>query len=266
MVKEKKLDKPRYLEKVTESQGTRPLLCVHGLNQQPSALKPLLRDLETFGFVAYLLHLPGHRDATLSVETLAPDDFSNALLESSVYLLEHYGSPPLFVGYSFGGLLGVLHADQIQFYKMILLAPALCLRIYTHLLRPTLPFVEKVWSVSLLDSNMEKKYRYHPNGVPRELYQSFFDLYSQLQKKDKSYLKEIDGIVFSHPNDELVSYSSISSWLRIHTNWSMIALNNSKAAFRAYNHLCFDEQTLGEAVYIKLLGDINRFLDDFKNS
>lgn len=260
------MNKPDCLEKISAMQGARPLLCVHGLNQQPSALKPLLRDLELSGYESYLLHLPGHRDSKLNNETLSSHDFSNALLEANAYLLELYGKPPLFVGYSFGGLLGVLHADQTAFYKMILLAPALRLRFYTHLLRPILPFVKKVRSVTLADSSLEKKYRFHQNGVPREIYQSFFNLYSLFQKKEKSYLHNKEGLVFSHPNDELVSFTSLSSWVTSHTNWSRVSLDNSHAVFNSYNHLCFDKQTLGEAAYERLLADMSRFLVEAKGS
>jgi len=261
-VEVKTLIRPNYLEKISDVQGNSSLLCVHGLNQNPSCLRPLLRDIEPFGYEAYLLHLPGHRDLYSSYEPLLPHFFSTALLDASAHLLERYGKPPLFVGYSFGGLLGVLNADQILFSKMILLAPALRLRFYAHLLRPTLPFVKKIKSVSLHDSRLEQKYRFYQNGVPSEIYKSFFCFYSQLHKKDKSYLRKTKGLVFSHPNDELVSFSSLNSWVRNYTDWSRLTLNNSQAEFCAYNHLCFDKQTLGERSYNKLISDIYEFICD----
>ena len=250
--------KPSYLEEISNSSGGDALLCTHGLNQRPEALKPLLKDLEKMGFKAYLMYLPGHDGDENPQKWTAQYYFEN-YEKAYKFIYDKHQSLPYFIGYSFGGLIGVHHFDQFPFKKMVLLAPDLQLRSYTLLLRYALPFLKHVRSVSLGSREYEARYRYHVNGVPREIYQSFFGIYAELMAKDKSYLKESKALVLSHSADELVSYSKLQTWVETHTDWSMERLDNRNAEFKRYCHLCFDPVTLGAVSYASLLTRIRQF-------
>ncbi|MEM7647300.1 MAG: alpha/beta fold hydrolase, partial [Pseudomonadota bacterium] len=161
--------KPEHLEQLKPgNEEGRPLLCLHGLNQQPNALKYLLNDLRELGLNPYLLHLPGHRLGE-SCSGLKPKTYQKAHSDAYNYLTDKYGKAPYFLGYSFGGLIGIRYFEKMPFKKMVLMAPALQLRRYTFLLQPALPFISRVTSYSLGDSEYEKKYRFHRDGVPREV-------------------------------------------------------------------------------------------------
>ena len=94
------------------------------------------------GFKVYLQHLPGHAGEK-SFSHLKAQHYFDAHKESYSYLKKKYQREVYFLGYSFGGLIGVDQFDDCPFEKMILLAPALKLHGYTLLLKPLLPFVKK---------------------------------------------------------------------------------------------------------------------------
>lgn len=256
-----KLNKPYNLEEINcEVDGRgRALLCLHGLNQRPQALVPLLQDLNKIGFRPYLMHLPGH-DGKESYKDLSMQKYKESYLQVYNYLTEISGEPPLFIGYSFGGLIGTSFFELCPYDRMVLLAPALQLRSYTLLLQPILPFLSRVSSVSFGDYRYEKRYRYHSKGVPREVYQCFFKIYRHLLFSDKSCLTHSDARVFSHPYDELISYPRLKRWIRNNTDWSFSSIDNSGAEFKMFNHLCFDRTTLGDHSYEALIDEISQYL------
>lgn len=255
------LKQPTYLERINDQERRQPLLCLHGLNQQPNALKPLSKKMEQFGYSPYLLHLPGHRfrngDFNLDSQT-----FLQAYKGAYDYLCHHYNKAPVFLGYSFGGLIGVHYSDLCAYEKMILLAPALEMRTYAFMIKMGLPFLNRIYSMPIGTREQEKRYRYHQKGVPSSIYRSFFSIYSENQKKDKDYLKATKAIVFCHPYDELVSYKKLKRWVASNTSWKFETVDNRMASFSKYNHLCFDLETLGESSYQDLLSKIQNFMQD----
>ncbi|MCJ8276228.1 MAG: alpha/beta fold hydrolase, partial [Bdellovibrionales bacterium] len=104
-------EKPYFLEEVTKT-GDKTLLCVHGLNQNANALKPLLKDLGQLGMRVFLLHLPGH---AINKRLASRESVSQSYKESYQYIYDQYGQVDSFVGYSFGGLNGTAHLDQYPF-------------------------------------------------------------------------------------------------------------------------------------------------------
>jgi alpha-beta hydrolase superfamily lysophospholipase len=241
------------------------LLCIHGLNQNPESFKPLLLDLVRQGISCHLLHLPGHlnddklnKRVTKDMIFEAYENAYNAVRD----MAEADGVPYSFLGYSFGGLIGTSRLEDYQFNKVILLAPAIKLRPFTHGLRPFLPMLSRVVSVPLGNRRMEERYRFHHRGVPRAVYKTFFEIYDQYQfrRKNKKYLKSVDGLVFVHPRDELVSYRRLRRWLRKHSNWELKQLSNRQADFGRFKHLIIDETTLGKENYKFLLTEAVNFL------
>lgn len=252
--------KPFFLEELPSEGGeSKVLLCMHGLNQKPGALKTLLMDIAKMGFKTYLLHLPGHAGES-DFSDLKAQDYFEAHRRAYDYIKNKHDKPIYFLGYSFGGLIGVHHFDQCPFEKMILIAPALKLHGYTSLIKPFLPHLNRIVSVRLGHPEFEAKYRYHEKGVPAEVYTSFFSIYSSNKFKDKTLAKQAPALVMVHPRDELVSYRKLKSWVSRKTNWKFLSLNNKGAEFRRYNHLCVDPTTLGHASYDNLLQEIKSFL------
>lgn len=256
------LNKPFFLEEICKTESAEKiLLCTHGLNQKPQALKPLLQDLKQWGFKSYLMHLPGH-DGTENYHQLTSQNYFDSYKHAYDWIYQRHQRLPYFLGYSFGGLIGVHNYDQFPFEKMILLAPALQLHTYAMLLRPALPYLNKVKSISFGSSKFEELYRYHSQGVPRQVYQSFFSIYMDNLNKDKKYLQGSQGLVLTHPYDELISFKKLNRWVSENTNWTIKSINNHGAEFKRYNHLCFDQATLGVQSYRSLLQEIEGFLNE----
>lgn len=255
------INKPSFLEKLPGSSGgEKVLLCAHGLNQKPEALKPLLSDLASSGFETYLHHLPGHHNFDYH-KKLTAEKYIEDHEKSYQYLKDKFKKPIYFLGYSFGGLIGVHQFKSSPFKKMILLAPALRMRPYTLLLQPLLPFLNHVVSIQMGDDEFEKKYRYHSQGVPADIYKSFFNIYHSQKLKEKNESSESEALIFIHPSDELVNYKALKKYVASQSQWQLKELDNQAARFKRYNHLCFDEDTLGASSYQNLIKEIKNFLN-----
>lgn len=234
------------------------VLCVHGLNQNPQSLKPLLEDLASKGIRGFLLHLPGHLSAEENHSYVDKQTVLSVYQEAYQSIKQSYDEPLNFIGYSFGGLIGTMMLEHCPYDKVSLLAPALKLRPYTHGVRPLLPYLSRIFSVPLGSEKHEKLYRFHHKGVPREVYKSFFDIYDEFSKK--SFSKSLTkGIVFSHPKDELISYKGLQNWIAENTSWNFHSLSNRGADFGRYRHLVFDRTTLGPSSYTQLLDQLSAF-------
>jgi esterase/lipase len=235
-----------------------PILCIHGLNQQPMALRPLLLDLEKQDNKAYLLVLPGHEVA--DQRPMDRESHEQSIINAHNYIVNKHGQTPNLLGYSYGGLLGAYFASELKFNKLVFLAPALKLRSYTLAIQPFLKILPKVPSIPLGNTQLETYYRFHTRGVPSQIYQSFFYFYTRMIEADKTYLKDYSALVYAHPKDELIDSLGLEAWVKKHTQWSFTQLDNSKAQFTRYNHLCFDSRTLGESVYNRMLSQIQAHL------
>ena len=167
-----------------------------------------------------------------------------------------------FFGYSFGGLIGTAMLSRCPFDKIVLLAPAIKIRIFTHALRPLLPYISRIISIPLGNSELEKHYRFHLKGTPKEVYESFFEIYQEFnQIEAKSFNQNnTKGIVFSHPKDELIAHKQLKKWVKEKTNWQFHTLSNKGAQFKRFKHLVFDPRTLGRKNYQKLLSTIHNHL------
>ena len=241
------------------------LLVVHGLNQNPESFKPLLVDLSKRGITCHLLHLPGHLNDDVLNQSVTKEMILKAYIKAyqKVQSMAEVDDVPFgFLGYSFGGLIGTSQLNSYHFNKVLLLAPALKLRPFTHGLRPLLPVLSRVFSVPLGNRKMEERYRFHHRGVPRAVYKTFFQIYDsfQFQRRKKEILSKVEGMVFVHPRDELVSYWRLRRWLKKHSNWQLKRLSNSKGEFNRYRHLVFDETTLGKESYQSLVDEAVQFL------
>lgn len=256
------MQKKPYLIEEIQSQGETKarLLCLHGLNQNPKALKSFLSDLSASGVQSFLIHLPGHHqhsdDSTVSIESI-----NQSYREAYKDLNKQYGNIDYFLGYSYGGLIGCSLAHEISYKKRLLLAPALRIKGYTHALKLLLPFMRRIQSIPLGDPALERHYRFHGKGVPQEIYKSFFEHYRQFHLNPQDKKIDVATLVYCHPKDELISYNGLKRWVAKRESFEFRTLENSKADFKKYNHLCFDQRTLGNDQYQKLVQETLQFFN-----
>ena len=235
---------------------TKSPFAVHGLNQNPRSFHQYLKDLARHGIRSYLLHLPGHR-AEKSISSNLAEDVLRSYDQAYQWILDKEGRLDFFIGYSFGGLIGTYQLPYKPIEKLLLIAPALSLRPYTLAIQPILPFVSKVYSIPL-GGKKDDFYRFHQNGVPVEVYRSFFEIYRN--NKVANLPSNSQALVFAHPKDELVSYRGLKKWTEHFSNWELKTLDNRAASFKKFNHLCLDEQTLGLDSYQSLVDQSLAFL------
>lgn len=249
---------PFYLQELNSRGSLSPILMAHGLNQNPESLQPIADKFARAGHPVYLFHIPGHARSTEHTQIDA-SYVIDAFSESYRFVRRESKQKPLFFGYSYGGLLGVLSSLDCEFQGLALLAPALKLRPYTHAIKLVLPWVGRLRSMPLPSSAMQTRYRYHQGGVPTEIYRSFFQLYSRMQNLDRSDLPQVSGRVWMHPKDELIDFSRLNRWLGEYTPWQNRPLSNSQAKQNGYKHLCLDIQTLGESEFLRLTDEVLGF-------
>lgn len=254
------LEKSYFLEEIPASgELKKRVLCVHGLNQNPEALKFFLKELSYHGVQVFLLHLPGH-NKSFKGEEVQFSEISEAYTESYGLITREHGKIDVFIGYSFGGLIGAYHFEECPFEKSILLAPAVRLKGITHGIKLILPFFKSIYSIPFVNKEYERKYRFHQKGVPSSVYKSFFQYYECFHKKNESFFKKSKGLVFCHKGDELIDYKKLKAWTQEKEHWKFLTLSNEKAVFKKYNHLCFDPTVLGDDQFKDLVQKSLNFL------
>jgi len=229
----------------------------HGLNQNPKALHPLFNDFASYGIQVNLYSLPDHGGNR-------EPEFHDK--EDSIYLSYHKNLnivreesaekqvPFLIFGYSYGGLLGVRYQMEEKIaLRGLYFAPALHLRWYAPFIQWLIPWVKKVHSVPIGSAEVENKYRYHQKGVPAGVYRQFFMNYQKVQNDKKSFLNlQAEGLCWIDPLDELVSWQGLKNWTEP-LGWDLCKTSNRQGSLRRAHHLNFNSETLGDALYEKVL-------------
>jgi pimeloyl-ACP methyl ester carboxylesterase len=248
-----------------ESNGTPRgvVVAFHGLNQRPCALDQLCGELGRAGFYVYRPVLSGHDGSGNDEVTEAAwiDDVRKSL----VRVHEQYPELPLHVvGYSIGGLLAVrsldLYPDMPKPSSMILLAPALSLRTFTHLSRAF------AWAASLslrVPSLTPKDYRVYPS-IPTLWYKNLFELVDSVQQvRHPDLLQSIPVLAILNPRDELVSPSGIEDWIarnQLKSSWRTLDIEPAPTDPLSYEHLLIDERGLGKKPWLELIDSVTGFL------
>ncbi len=254
-----------HLERISSFDPNQsPLLAVHGLNQNPDSLKKLLNDLSHLGFCTYLLHLPGHQKKELRSH-LTANDFYSAYQKAYLYLKEAHTLPIVGLGYSLGGLIMYSQREKCPLGRMILMAPALEIKPYTHIIKAFIPWLSHIRSYPLEKKIYEPIYRYHQTGVPSPIYKSFFSIYGDWQKIKRKQAQQRNGskervLVFSQPGDEIVSHQGLKSWFIQQGRGQFVEIKGKDAQLKSFRHLFVDDTTLGTESYRFLLASIEDFL------
>lgn len=239
------------------------VLAVHGLNQNPQALNPLIHMFNDMNLSVYRLSLPGHRgECQEQLTSISAEDFVASFRASySIAKTEaqQLNVPLYLFGYSTGSLLGFVlptRSPEIRFDKMIHIAPALRVRLYTHVVRLLFPFVD------MIPSRSPEAYRANQGGTSVALYRTFFHFYSQVEDLSPEQLNQ-PSLIFIHPHDELVSAQGLRKMKEEYDldQWSIHSLQKPKASRSSYAHLVIDPQTMSEASWVLIKSQVAAFLE-----
>ncbi len=234
------------------------VILVHGLNLKPGAMDPLGRKLVESGIAVYRLALPGHRGEDRK-QRLAIDaeDLMQSLEEAASLVRKRCSGPLYAVGFSLGGLLTVVAQGEgkVDFDKMVLIAPAISLKGYTHLVTWLFPFFD------VIPSRGPAPYRASVDGTSKALYRALFVLYDRRNPSNNQRLRR-PARIYMNPDDELVSWEGLAEFIVEHdleVQWSLKALDNDDAELNNFDHLAIDSQTLSPASWRMLFQEIQSF-------
>lgn len=247
-----------WLSSPTEDCTKGAVILVHGLNLKPGAMDPLGKKLVDSGLAVYRLALPGHRGEDRKQRlTVQAKDLMESLTEAASLVRTKCPGPLYAVGFSLGGLLTVVAQGEgkVDFQKMVLIAPAISLRSYTHLVTWLFPFFD------IIPSRGPVPYRASEDGTSEALYRALFVLYERSSQLDVKRLRRLTRI-YLNPDDELISSTGISKYIVDHgleVKWDLKTLDNDKAELNDFDHLGIDSKTLSPTSWHMLYRETQEF-------
>ena len=173
------------------------------------------------------------------------------------------GLPAYLVGYSLGGLLGMvaqLQKNEPCFERQVLLAPGIGLEIIYP------PGTSNDQGGVFLASRSPKEYVANKRGTTGAAYQALFDLESEFCSAEERQFSVVNypTLIIMWPNDELISYRCTRKLIerRELNRWKLAELPKKKTTHRDlfFRHLIIDEKSVGERSWPKLTTLLEKFL------
>lgn len=122
--------------------GRRAVLGLHGFTGYPGELSLPASVLHKAGFSVFIPRLPGHGTSGKDFNTTTHRDWIRSAVETYEALNAVYDHVYL-LGHSMGGLLALLLAESFSVEKIVLFAPAVCIRAKGVALLPFLSYFLK---------------------------------------------------------------------------------------------------------------------------
>lgn len=199
------------------------VLSIHGLNQHADALASLTSVLRSSGATVVSLCLRGHaratgapsrQDALPTWRAVRWTDWQedwDVGAQVAADLARDKGLPLNFLGYSLGGLVHVHQLAystlQLQFNAQVLLAPALRVRTYAHMVR----LLQPLGADFLIPTLVPEPIRSH-SKTSVAAYQALFDLHERLNHLENADALRVPTLVAMDRADEVVSAAGIERW------------------------------------------------------
>ncbi len=247
-----------WLSDTDKSCDNGAVILIHGLNLKPAAMDPLGHKLVDSGLAVYRLALPGHRGEDRKRRlAIKAQDLMQSLEEATTLVRSRCPGPLYAVAFSLGGLLTVVAQaeGEVNFDKMVLIAPAISLKRYTRLVTWLFPFFD------VIPSRGPAPYRASVEGTSKALYRALFVLYDRRNSGSHQRLQRPTRI-FMNPDDELVSWEGLAEFIVEHdleVQWSIKALGNDEAELDDFDHLAIDSKTLSPESWRMLFKEIQSF-------
>lgn len=229
-------------------------LLAHGINSNPVKLRELADSLFDLGHTPILLALEGHHPAAEKLDDITASDWLQQARQcalSGSELARKHGVPFYFVGYSLGALIGAyLEVEQqVHFERMVLFAPAIETKYYTHLIR-------YVWDDLPIFGLSDGGYNYHTPYIPAKAFKNVFAIQDQFHDSLKSKVfPNIPVKVFVHPKDLLIDVNGLKQFKNMHKldMWTIQELSNIDGqgvdTASKYKHLVIDSKSLGTKIW-----------------
>jgi len=217
-------------------------LLLHGLNNSPGMMRAFDQELHRLGLKTAIGHLTGHYESHDRLNILRRATADQWLHDAEEFYRANADDELIWVGFSLGALVGLVLAQnpKFKFSKMILLAPAIYLRPWSHL-----PKFLKAKSL-VLPSAMPANTRAN-RGTPVGAYQAMFDLIGRF---DIHQLRTPSLTIIS-PLDELVDARKVQK--------NLPKVLTLKPGLKI-QHLVTDEKFVGSENWQKMWAKIGEFI------
>ncbi len=251
-------------------------LVIHGLNMRPERMQPIIDSLTQHGIDVLNLSLRGHgenyahRDdmdaAAARLETFK--NVSYPLWTNEAYLAylqvqkraQQQNVPVFLTAFSVGSLIGLdLFASNadVQFDKIVLLAPAISLRATIYLERALSPFPRLV-----IPSLADDAYLANIQGTPVAAYNALFDALYHFE--DSAGLKlNVPTLVFIDEQDEFIPLWGLKKQVEEKSldQWKFyIVQKEENVGAGAFHHHIIDASSTGKVVWQDMMAATTRHL------
>jgi alpha-beta hydrolase superfamily lysophospholipase len=240
------------------------ILFVHGLNLNPAAMLPLRNELVAIGYQSYQVVLTGHKALADNRTAFEANRWREDVLAGYRELRGRYPHLPIYIlGYSLGGLLAVdvmLRHHDVNPAGLVLIAPAISLHTGIELASVLRLFPSLATTVPNRAPASHRRF----SETPLFWYQNTMSLYWELSEGDEvtSRLSQVPGLVFLNPDDELVSFSGMKSWVNnrgLQGRWMVEIANPAPKLAQSPEHLMIDEGSMGKIEWQRMLRAIEEF-------
>jgi esterase/lipase len=239
-------------------------LVVHGLNNRPSVMLPLVKELNAQGIAVLNVGLTGYATAVSDLKKVTANDWLRDVFIGNCLLQQKAGSVPLYyVGFSLGGLIGETLmisdlAERLEFEKVLLFSPALRTWDRSRWIR-LFSFMGRGHGVISFAPARYAAYRFTPNAA----YESLFDLidfYNENLVRNPQKIN-VPTLIFIDPQDELVSADGLQEMMGLSdlTRWRLQQIEKGRDAQTWFHHVSIDEQGVGSATWANMLSQIKSF-------
>ena len=239
------------------------VLVVHGLNNRPEIMDPLIGVINQTGFDALLVTLRGHNGEEGELAAVELDDWPNDIKTGfSLISSEGRSSHLAVLAFSLGGIAAI-ESTKREFTSpkpdsLILIAPPLALSARSNLIRLMLP--GRFFNLGL-PSLTPNGYRIYDH-TPLKAYNTTFDLIRSVENDPGQIARTTPTSIFVSAEDEMVSLAGIRHWLKNKqlNNWTVEELRPKAEIKPSFAHLVVDEPTLGTAEWQRLCAEIKTIL------
>lgn len=252
--------------KVIEARGRArgAVVVAHGLNINPHVFQDFGEFFSGCGLNTAIAELTGHDGRRNSRHLPSAEgwkaDMAKALQEGQ----DLAGGGKLYiVGFSLGGSLAVsllCSQKDVQVSKMLLIAPALKLRLWTYLPRPLM----KLARMNIpLPSGLPKRYR-ASKVTSIKWYEALFKICAELeQPADRSALSRIPTRVVLAKRDEFMHPKHIEAWIAENklVNWEVQIIPGKSIFSMLPQHLIIDKHSLGTKRWRQMTSALAEFFE-----
>ncbi len=238
-------------------------IVIHGLNNSPEVMLPLISVLTSNNITVLNLTLSGHEKDPALKHNATPEAWFNNLKEAYSYMRSTFKDLPIYnLSFSTGSAVTTYFLENehaAAFDKMIFLAPALSLRTMHYPLRLLTPLGTFNLGLPSFMPSRYLRFRFPSLNSYGALF-STVDRIEHLSQSER--IGSFPTQIFISPEDEFVSFHGLKDWVHTNklTNWSISEIENAQGLSIGIKHLIIDQSSMGQASWDSLVTKILSFV------